>query len=142
MNADEFAALKEGDRIDNPMTKSAGTVTGLTRDRRGLLDGVLVQWDGTSPQHARAFSKQTTAWMHWNKIAAMLATAIVLACTPRPTYAYGEWLRSMPPPYRNLGHSYRYHYRNWQGPTLPYAHRGYRGWRGNNYPWAGRGWWY
>lgn len=68
MTGDEFLALKEGDRIDNAMSHTRGTVTGITYDRRGQRDGVTIQWDGTALGMARHFTKYTTAWMHWEKL--------------------------------------------------------------------------
>lgn len=68
MTIDEFLALKEGDRIENPMTSSKGTVLHVTHDRRGTQDGVWITWDGSSPDNARRFSKHQTAWMHWTQL--------------------------------------------------------------------------
>lgn len=60
MNIQEFAALKPGDKIDNPMSGSNGTVSEVN-DR-----GVFVRW-----QHKDAlaffYPVNTTAWMHWRK---------------------------------------------------------------------------
>ena len=67
MTIDEFLNLKEGDQISNPMARTSGAVVGLLHNRRGEPDGVLVQWDNTSPDMARQFRTQTTAWMHWTK---------------------------------------------------------------------------
>jgi hypothetical protein len=59
MNIKEFAALKAGDRIVNPMACTAGSVT----DTDG--GGVTVQWDGS--ELTRYYGAVTTAWMHWTK---------------------------------------------------------------------------
>ena len=67
MTIDEFLNLKEGDRIDNPMTRTTGAVVGVLHNRRGEPDGVSIQWDGTAPDMARQFRAQTTAWMHWTR---------------------------------------------------------------------------
>lgn len=73
MTIDEFLALKEGDRISNPMTNSSGTVAGILHDRRELRDGVLIcvliEWDG-SAGFVTPFTKHSTAWMHWTAEAA------------------------------------------------------------------------
>lgn len=69
MTIDEFMSLRDGDRIDNPMSGTQGTVTGLLRRLRdGQPEGVWITWDNTSPDSARAFTKHTTAWMHWTKL--------------------------------------------------------------------------
>lgn len=57
MTLQEFAALKEGDTVDNPMTGSKGTVTEVTPR------GVKVRWGGTVQY---AYPSVTTAWMHWS----------------------------------------------------------------------------
>lgn len=67
MTLPEFLALKIGDRIANPMSNSAGAVTALVLDRRKQQEGVWIEWDGTSPDTARSFTTQTTAWMHWDR---------------------------------------------------------------------------
>lgn len=66
MTLGEFLSLRGGDRIDNPMANTKGTVTGIVKDRRGEQEGVWITWDGAKPDTARAFTKHTTAWMHWN----------------------------------------------------------------------------
>ena len=68
MNINEFRALKRGDRIENVMTGSCGTVTGVD-DYRGKI-AVSVQWNGMSERASHAagdwwFNEQSTAWMHW-----------------------------------------------------------------------------
>jgi len=71
MNATEFAALKAGDKIENPMAGSFGEVV----DRTDM--GVNVRWANTraatenpmaltTQASVRFYSFQTTAWMHWN----------------------------------------------------------------------------
>lgn len=60
MNLTEFAALKAGDKISNPMTASYGEVVEVTTTT------VLVRWHvGTTP---RTYGANTTAWMHWDKV--------------------------------------------------------------------------
>lgn len=61
MNLTEFAALKPGDVIDNPMTQSSGTVTEATKD------GVRVRWGNGTPGHDVTFLYTTLmqAWTHW-----------------------------------------------------------------------------
>ena len=64
MNLQEFAALKEGDVIENRTsgTVSIGTVTSVEKF------GVRVRW-GDSPQAPTFFySVQGTAWFHWSKV--------------------------------------------------------------------------
>lgn len=60
MNIEEFSALKVGDRINNPMTQSSGTVTERTDF------GVLVAW-GENASRPFPYTVQGTAWMHWVK---------------------------------------------------------------------------
>ena len=69
MNINEFLALKDGDRIEG-MTGTKGTVREITHDRRGIQDGVMLEWDGpagATPQLWH-FTKHMTAWMHWTKL--------------------------------------------------------------------------
>lgn len=58
MTLDEFAALKPGDTIENPMSGSKGVVADVTAGR------VKVAWGGTVQF---AYGVDTTAWMHWSK---------------------------------------------------------------------------
>ena len=60
MNLQEFAALKVGDTVENPMTSGdAGKVVGVTDS------GVRIEWsEGSTPFF---YSVNTTAWMHWVK---------------------------------------------------------------------------
>lgn len=67
MNIGEFLSLKEGDRIVNPMSNTSGAVTKLLYDRTRQQYGVTVQWDRTAADQARSFTKDTTAWMHWER---------------------------------------------------------------------------
>lgn len=60
MNIKEFAALKTGDRIANPMAGTAATVT----DTDG--GGITVRWDGS--ELTRYYGAVTTAWTHWTKV--------------------------------------------------------------------------
>ena len=64
MNLQEFAELKEGDRVVNGLTQSTGTVT----ERRS--DGVKVRWGDGQPGHTVEFffSVNTTAWFHWTRV--------------------------------------------------------------------------
>lgn len=66
MNMQEFAALKVGDKIENPMNGSTGEVT-ATSD-----GGVRVVWGRrmfaqAAPSTSFFYSVQSTAWMHWRK---------------------------------------------------------------------------
>ena len=65
MTLKEFAALKVGDKITNPMSSSAGEVTAVD-DK-----GVHVRWGnicGESPKDSvtRHYSVASTIWMHWS----------------------------------------------------------------------------
>jgi hypothetical protein len=66
VNATEFAALKAGDKIENPMAGSFGEVVDRTDT------GVNVCWThapGKGIRNAasvRHYTFATTAWMHWN----------------------------------------------------------------------------
>lgn len=61
MNLEQFAALKVGDKIDNPMSQSQGTVTELVQD------GVRVRWGNGAPGKTVEFTYvvNSTAWFHW-----------------------------------------------------------------------------
>jgi hypothetical protein len=63
MTFKEFAALKLGDKIDNPMTQSQGEVVEVN-DK-----GVRVRWGTGKPGKDVTFQYpvNSTAWMHWNK---------------------------------------------------------------------------
>lgn len=64
MNIQEFAALKVGDQISNPMAqqRSIGTITETT------ASGVRLRW-GDDPGTTQFFySVQTTAWTHWERV--------------------------------------------------------------------------
>lgn len=65
MNLQEFASLKIGDKIDNPLTGSAGEVIDTS------ASGIRVVW---GPRHAREtpffYSGMTTTWFHWTKAGA------------------------------------------------------------------------
>lgn len=58
MTLQEFAALKVGDKVENPMVGGKGTVVEVTEA------GVKVVWGGTV--HF-AYPAHSTAWMHWSK---------------------------------------------------------------------------
>lgn len=74
MNLEEFAALEIGDKIDNPMSQSSGTVTERTQD------GVRVRWgEGTPGRNVLfTYTVNSTAWMHW--------TYAPRDCTSGPCY--------------------------------------------------------
>ena len=63
MNYAEFQELKAGDRLDNYMSKSSGTVTEVAKE------GVRVRWGDGTPGKDVTFLYTTfsTAWMHWTK---------------------------------------------------------------------------
>lgn len=62
MNLKEFAALKVGDAIANPMSGSVGTVTKIRHD------GVDVVWGARHDAEKSFFyAVQSTAWMGWTK---------------------------------------------------------------------------
>jgi hypothetical protein len=62
MNLQEFAALKVGDTISNPMSNSAGTVSKVT------AFGVDVVWGARHDKETPFFySTVSTAWMSWAK---------------------------------------------------------------------------
>lgn len=61
MTSEEFAALKAGDKIENPMNDYAeGVVAEVTS--AGI---VKVQWGVAKTEFS--YAPQTTAWMHWSK---------------------------------------------------------------------------
>jgi len=60
MNLQEFAALKPGDKIENLMTSSRGTVAEATDT------GVSIVW-GWAETRPVAYSVNSTAWMHWSR---------------------------------------------------------------------------
>lgn len=61
MNLQQFAALKEGDKIDNHMSQSSGKVIEATKA------GVRVRWGDGTPGRTVTFlyTAQSTAWFHW-----------------------------------------------------------------------------
>lgn len=61
MNLHEFAALKPGDEIENPMSGGRGRIT------EAKSDGVMVAWGGKALVTFH-YSVNSTAWMHWNKV--------------------------------------------------------------------------
>ena len=64
MNAQEFAALKVGDKITNPMSqqRSVGTITDVTPS------GVRLRW-GDDPGTSQFFySVISSAWTHWERL--------------------------------------------------------------------------
>lgn len=63
MTSDEFKALKAGDKIENPMNAYAeGVVAEVT-----AAGVVKVQWGPSKVEFS--YAPQTTAWMHWMRIA-------------------------------------------------------------------------
>lgn len=69
MNINEFAALQVGDRVENPMSKSAGEVTEVIK-RSGAFAGVRVRWGDGTPRHDVSFTYTVdmTTWFHWSKV--------------------------------------------------------------------------
>lgn len=69
MNLKEFAALKVGDQIENPMTRSTGEITECN-DK-----GVRVRWiipgaiRGNADGPTYPYATLSTGWMHWTKVA-------------------------------------------------------------------------
>lgn len=63
MNIEEFAALKVGDKITNPMNPgAAGEVASVE------AGGLRIVWGERGPNETRFYySVNTTAWMHWSK---------------------------------------------------------------------------
>lgn len=63
MNLKEFAALKKGDKIENPMSQSAGEVADVTPL------GVKLRWNGGDPSAITfTYTVNSTAWFHWSKV--------------------------------------------------------------------------
>lgn len=62
MNIREFAALKVGDKIMNPMNHGNVAEVVETSD-----SGVRICWQGSQTRFF--YSVNSTAWMHWSKIA-------------------------------------------------------------------------
>lgn len=64
MNMQEFAALKVGDKIENPMSPGSTAEVVETTDT-----GVRIVWGARHPHETRFYySANSTAWMHWNKV--------------------------------------------------------------------------
>lgn len=59
MNLTEFAALKEGDTVDNPFAHSRGTVVEVTKD------GVRVRWGDIIEGPTFKYTPLMQAWTHW-----------------------------------------------------------------------------
>jgi hypothetical protein len=60
MNLQEFAALKAGDKISNPMNPgSSGTISKTSES------GVHVKWGSSTMEFY--YSVNTTAWTHWTR---------------------------------------------------------------------------
>ena len=64
MNLQEFAALREGDRIVNEFNGSTGE--GVVVDANKT--GVRVRWGDNPKAPTFAYSVQGTAWFHWRKV--------------------------------------------------------------------------
>ncbi len=68
MKTTEFAALKAGDKIENPMAGSFGEVVDRTET------GVNVMWTHAPNEgvrnaaSVRHYTMATTAWMHWSLV--------------------------------------------------------------------------
>jgi hypothetical protein len=60
MNIKEFATLKAGDTVENPM--APGSIADVVET---TPQGVWITWNG-SPQRF-FYSVNSTAWMHWSK---------------------------------------------------------------------------
>lgn len=73
MNVQEFAALKAGDQIENPMSHSRGEVVSADKT------GVAVRWHGVGQNGAgtiRHYSVQSTIWFHWSKAESEVGPAL------------------------------------------------------------------
>ncbi len=70
MNLQEFAALKPGDQISNPMGNSRGEVasTDTTGVRIRWLAAGMVAEDAPPQAPTWHYSVNSTAWMHWSKV--------------------------------------------------------------------------
>lgn len=62
MNTKEFAALKVGDKIVNPM----GDLGGVAEVVETTDKGVKIRWAHSTV--AFFYSVNSTAWMHWDKV--------------------------------------------------------------------------
>jgi hypothetical protein len=62
MTLQEFAALKVGDQIENPMNASMAAVGTVTEV---MPNGVRLTWGDSSMPFF--YSVNSTAWMHWRK---------------------------------------------------------------------------
>ena len=62
MNIQEFAALKVGDKIDNHLSSSRGTVVEVNER------GVRVRWGTVGGVVSFFYSVQGTIWFHWRKV--------------------------------------------------------------------------
>lgn len=82
MNLKEFAALKAGDKIENPMMPGSVAEVVETTD-----NGVRIRWLGTETRFF--YSVNSTAWMHWSKAEP--------AISPELDRAIDEFIADKPP---------------------------------------------
>lgn len=61
MNTKEFAALKVGDIVTNPMMPGSTAEVVETTDK-----GVHIRWVGSQTRFF--YSVNSTAWMHWSEV--------------------------------------------------------------------------
>lgn len=76
MNLSEFAKLKLGDKIINPMlsTSTVGTVAKVDDS------GVYVKWgDNPAQDRTHHFPVNSTGWMHWMMADAVEAEGLTMA---------------------------------------------------------------
>lgn len=88
MNIQEFAALKEGDTVENVVfgggTASRGEVASVEPG------GVRVVWGPRHPHETRFFySVNSTAWMHWTQPATVAQHASSCAVNNGPALPSG-----------------------------------------------------
>lgn len=62
MNLAEFSALKVGDKINNAMSNSEGTVTKL------LPSGIELRWGEAAAPVVFTYTVNSTAWFHWSRV--------------------------------------------------------------------------
>lgn len=63
MTLQEFAALKEGDKIENALSNSKGEVVKLS------INGVYVVWGPrTAGERQFYYDRAGTIWFHWSSV--------------------------------------------------------------------------